>query len=139
MVVNPTLWNFSAEIWDDQRYVITATSYHRQQILNFSIMSSYFQDSKEQCKPLVNFIDCWITHVLVLPSVERHKCNRFLNCVLTEIRRLAFQDILSISTAIVSSFGLTPICKKSSGNSYTTFPCFALLLFIHSFFIKGKK
>ena len=71
----------------------------------------------------MDFVDCWITHVLVLPSVERHKCNRFLNAVLTEIRRHDFQDLLTISTAIVFGFGLTPICKKPSGNSFR-FECF---------------
>lgn len=69
--------------------------------------------STDRLKLHIEFLSCWITHIL--PRLDISKQDRFIQIVLSEIRRTSFLDIMSILSAIVAYFGLAPICNRQSG------------------------
>jgi hypothetical protein len=61
----------------------------------------------------MEFLGCWITHIL--PFIEKPKQDRLIQTVLSEVRRTSFIDMMSILSAIIACFGLSPICNQQSG------------------------
>lgn len=67
----------------------------------------------------IELLTCWITHVL--PFVEKSIQDRLIQTVLCGIKRASVLDIMTILSAIVARFGLSPICSKHTGNVYSSF------------------
>jgi len=78
------------------------------------ICSTLERDKRSaQFASYIEFLSSWIVHIL--PALRRDKCDKLLNSILNEIRRFSYREILTISTAIVTNFGLEPICSRVSG------------------------